>query len=685
MHPEVVQDTRGSCPKCHMALEKKTLADEHSEHDKHAGHNPNIFRTKFWISLLLTIPVLYFSEAIQEFLSFSAIRFPGSTYVPALFGVSIFMYGGLVFLRSARAELANKEPGMMTLISMAISVSFVYSSAVTLGLLDGMSFWWELATLITIMLLGHWLEMASISNAQGALSELAKLLPDEAELVTKDGTKTVSISTLKIGDHVLVRPGASVPVDGAVVKGESKVNESMLTGESHPVTKSASSEVYGGTINTSGSLTVEVTKLGDDTTLSGIMKMVSEAQSSKSRTQLLADSAAKYLFYYALIAAFVTAFAWTLIASEGTNYTIQRVVAVLIIACPHALGLAIPLVTAISTTKAAKAGLLIRERAALELARNIDVVLFDKTGTLTTAQQGVVDILAADELAALATAAAIESDSEHPIAKAIVQAAKDKGVTHKEATKFAAIEGHGVQANVGKTTYYLGGPQLLSKRSITLGKKYTAASEQAHENGQSIVFLIKDKTIEAAFTISDVIREESKQAVADLHKAGMRVAMLTGDSKGVAAYVAKELNIDEFHAEVLPKNKADVVKQLQSGGSKVAMVGDGINDAPALTQADIGIAIGAGTDVAMESAGIVLARSDPRGVSKIVKLSQKTYNKMVQNLLWATFYNLGAVPLAGGALYFAGFVLSPAVGAAFMSASTIIVAANAQLLRRVEL
>lgn len=685
MHPHVVSKQRGSCPECHMALEKKKLSSDDSNHDKHEGHSPNIFRTKFWVSLLLTIPVLYFSQTVQNLLGFSAWQFTGSSYIPAVLGIVIFFYGGLVFLKSARAEVANREPGMMTLISLAISVSFTYSLLVTLNLVDGMSFWWELATLVTIMLLGHWLEMASISNAQGALKELAKLLPDEAELVTKSGTKVVAISQLNVGDRVLVRPGASIPTDGVVRKGESKVNESMLTGESNPVDKAKNSTVIGGTINGSGSLTVEVTKLGEDTTLSGIMKMVQDAQASKSRTQLLADAAAKYLFYYAIAAAVITALSWALFSNEPVNFILERVVAVLIIACPHALGLAIPLVTAISTTKAAKAGLLVRERAALESARKIDVVLFDKTGTLTKGEQGVESVIADDEAKILEVAASVESDSEHPIAKAIVGKAKEQGITPGQVNNFVSHSGKGVSAEIKGMQYYIGGPQLLSQLDIEPAGKYKQAAKTAHERGQTIIYVVQNKEIQGALLISDVIREESKDAVAQLKRSGMRVAMLTGDSEGVASWVANSLSLSDYYAEVLPGEKADVVKKLQANNTRVAMVGDGVNDAPALTQANIGIAIGAGTDVAIESAGIVLASSDPRGVAKIVTLSKKTYRKMQQNLVWAAGYNLLAVPLAGGALAFTGFVLSPAVGAALMSLSTIIVAANAQLLRRVKL
>ena len=688
MHPDVVQNEKGSCPQCHMALEKKKVdsaGSGHNEHDKHAGHNPNMFRTKFWLSLLFTVPVLYFSETVQELLHFTAVSFTGSTYMPAIFGFIIFFYGGLVFLRSGHAEVSNRQPGMMTLISLAISVAFIYSSLITLKIVNGMSFWWELASLVTIMLLGHWLEMASISNAQSALAELSKLLPDEAELVDEDLTKIVRVSELKVGDKILIRPGSKIPIDAQVVKGESKVDESMLTGESNTVEKTVGDQIVGGTINRSGSLTARVTKIGDDTALSGIMKMVQDAQVSKSRTKLLADSTAKYLFYYAIASATITMLIWIFFTDANTNYILQRVVAVLIIACPHALGLAIPLVTAISTSKAAKAGLLIRQRAALESARKIDIVLFDKTGTLTKGEQGVVGIVAENETQLLKVAASIEAGSEHPIAQAIVEAAQQKGIKPQEVTDFSALEGRGVTAKLSCKTYFIGGPQLLRQKSITLSKKYKTASETAHNDGQSIIYVLEGETVLGAMTIADVIREESKQAVSELQEAGIRVAMLTGDSKGVAQWVSKELALDEFYAEVLPGNKSDVVKKLQRDGSIVAMVGDGVNDAPALTQANIGIAIGAGTDVAIESAGIILAGSDPRGVLKIIKLSNKTYSIMVQNLVWATGYNLLAVPLAGGALAFSGFVLSPAVGALLMSLSTIIVAANAQLLRKVEL
>jgi len=685
MHPDVTSDKPGMCPKCHMALEKvKQKPEQHGhDHDKHAGHSPNMFKQKFWLSLLLTIPTLVFSHTVQSWFGLD-FMFTGSEYIPAVFGTIIFIYGGLVFLKSARGELAARQPGMMTLISMAISVAFVYSLLVTFKVVSGMDFWWELATLVTIMLLGHWLEMASVQNAQGALNELAKLLPDEAELIDGDTTKKVLISELKVGDLLLIRPGAGVPVDGVVVKGSSEVNESMLTGESKPVAKKPDSEVIGGTINASGALTIKATKVGNDTALAGIMKLVEEAQTSKSNTQILADKAAFYLTFVALGAALITWIAWW-IAGASAGFILERIVTVLVIACPHALGLAVPLVTAISTTLAAKNGLLVRQRMALEAARNIDVVLFDKTGTLTKGEQGVVDVVAKEKIRMLSLAAALERESEHPIAKAIFQYARGQNVPEIHTTDFSALSGRGVRATINGKSVYIGGPRILEEHAVRLDTTLRAATKKASDEGKTVVYVIEGRNVLGAIMLADVIREESKEAVATLHRMGKRVAMLTGDSKGVAAWVAKELGIKEYFAEVLPENKAETVKKLQTDGSRVAMVGDGVNDAPALTQADIGIAIGAGTDVAIESAGIVLASSDPRGVAKIVTLSKKTYSKMVQNLAWATGYNALAIPLAAGVTSALGFVLSPAFGAVLMSLSTIVVAINAQFLRKVRL
>jgi Cu2+-exporting ATPase len=685
MHSDVTSDKPGICPKCHMALEKTKTGSrhEHGNHDKHAGHNPNMFKQKFWLSLLLTIPTLLSSHTVQGWLGFD-LMFSGSEYIPAVFGTVIFFYGGLVFLKSARGELAAKQPGMMTLISMAITVAFVYSALVTLKIVNGMDFWWELATLVTIMLLGHWLEMASVESAQGALNELAKLLPDEAELIEKDKSRIVPISELKVGDTILVRPGANVPMDGKVIKGESEVNESMLTGESKPVKKVVGSDVIGGTINTNGALTIEVTKVGSETALAGIMKLVEDAQTSKSKTQILADRAAYYLTFVALGAALITWLGWWY-AGASTDFIFERVVTVLVIACPHALGLAIPLVTAISTTLAAKNGLLVRERMALEAARNIDVVLFDKTGTLTRGEQGVVDVVGKDKKNILALAAAVENESEHPIAEAIVRSASEQGLPVEHVDGFSALSGRGARAKIGDRLIHIGGPRLIEELKAAVPQDIKQAAATASEEGKTVVFVIDNNVVAGAIMLADVIREESKEAVHSLQQAGKRVAMLTGDAEGVAVWVSRELGIKEYFAEVLPEHKAEVVKKLQADGSRVAMVGDGVNDAPALTQANIGIAIGAGTDVAIESAGIVLAGSDPRGVAKIVTLSKATYSKMLQNLAWATGYNALAIPLAAGAASGFGFVLSPALGAVLMSLSTIIVAINAQFLRRIKL
>lgn len=657
----------------------------HESHDKHAGHDPAMFKTKFWLSLLLTVPTLLFSPTVQNWLGLR-VEFAGSSYIPAVLGIVIFFYGGLVFIKSAKAELKNRQPGMMTLISMAIIVAFGYSLASTFKLVDGMDFWWELATLVTIMLLGHWLEMASVQNAQGALGELAKLMPDEAELLVGDITKKVPADTLKKNDRVLVRPGAQLPADGIVVNGESAVDESMLTGESLSVKKTVKSQVVGGTVNGTGALTVLVTKTGNQTALAGIMKLVSEAQTSKSKTQILADKAAFYLTFIALGAALITAIAWAAVG-QSAGFILERFVTVLVIACPHALGLAIPLVTAISTTKAANSGLLVRQRMALEAARNIDVVLFDKTGTLTQGRQGVVEVTATgDQQDLLMTAAALEADSEHPIAKAIVRSAQEQKLAVPKATGFSALTGRGVKAIVSGHAAYIGGPRLIEELNAVMPEEIQKAAVNASNEGKTVVFVIaENKAVLGAIMLADVIRDESKQAVRELRKMGKRVAMITGDSKGVAAWVAAELGITEYFAEVLPEHKSQTVQKLQNDGSRVAMVGDGVNDAPALVQADVGIAIGAGTGVAIESAGIVLASSDPRGVAKVMRLSKATYRKMLQNLAWATGYNTLAIPLAAGSTVAFGFVLSPAFGAVLMSLSTIVVALNAQLLRKLRL
>lgn len=686
MHPEIKGFSPGICPRCHMALELVKPSNGSSSNSEHnETHQPNVFRAKFWVSLALTIPTVLFSPMIQSWLGYD-LSFTGSQYIPALLGIIIFLYGGLVFLRSARGEIAARRPGMMTLISMAISVALAYSLLVTFGVVDGMDFWWELASLVTIMLLGHWIEMASIENAQGALGELAKLLPDEAELVHGDKSATVPVSELKVGNTFRLRPGSSVPVDGIVIQGESKMDESMLTGESRSIPKAKGDQVIGGTINIDGTLLVEVAKVGSETALAGIMKMVEEAQASKSKTQVLADKAAFYLFYISVLAALLTAVGW-MIVGESTGFILERVVTVLIIACPHALGLAIPLVTAISTTHAAKNGLLVRDRAALEVARGVDVVLFDKTGTLTLGEQGVVEVVAVsgDKESLLSIAASVENNSEHSLAQAIVRYAKQKSVEVTEADNFTNLPGRGVKADIEDSEYYVGGPNLLKELKAPLDSKLKKFTLRASQDGKTVIYVVEEDAIIGAIALADVIRKESREAIAKLQSQGKRIAILTGDHEGVASWVAKELGVKEFFAQVLPGMKAAVVKQLQADGSKVMMVGDGVNDAPALSQADIGVAVGAGAGVAIESAGIVLAGNDPRGVSKIIDLSKASYKKMVQNLIWATGYNALALPLAAGVVAGLGFILSPALGAVMMSLSTVIVAINAQLLRRLKL
>lgn len=658
---------------------------DHSGHD-HSAHDPAQFRRKFWLSLILTIPTLVFSEGLQDILGLTGPRFPGSQYIPAAFGLAIFIYGGLVFLKGAVSELRGRQPGMMTLISLAIVVAFGYSAAVTLGLL-GMDFWWELSTLITIMLLGHWIEMSAVMGAQNALGELAKLLPDEAAMVHGDHIMTVPVADLAVGDVVLVRPGESIPVDGDVIEGESEVNEALLTGESATVAKSVGSSVIAGAVNGSGSLTVRVTKTGGDTALAGIMKLVADAQSSKSSAQLLADKAAALLFYVALGAAALTLIAWVLIKPDDPAFVLERVVAVLVIACPHALGLAIPLVSQISTALGAHNGILVKNRLALEEARDIDIVLFDKTGTLTTGTQGVASMVVAggateDEL--LALAAAVERKSEHPIARAIVAEAESRSVKIPRASAFKALAGRGAQATVDGATVVVSSQRVLTENGATLPVELVHATRDLASSGATVVYVSRGDDVLGMIALADTIRPESLEAVADLRKKGVRVAMLTGDTHEVGQWVANQLGIDEVFAQVLPGEKADVVKKLQESG-RVAMVGDGVNDAPALAQADVGIAIGAGTDVAIESAGIVLASSDPRGVASTLTLSRATWRKELQNLFWATGYNAVGIPLAAGVLFGAGILLPPALAAVFMSVSTIIVALNAQLLRLAKL
>ncbi|HET7027810.1 MAG TPA: heavy metal translocating P-type ATPase [Candidatus Limnocylindrales bacterium] len=640
-----------------------------------------MFRDRFWLSLVLTIPVVLLSHDIQEWLGYSVPSLPGIAYVPAILGTLIFLYGGLVFIRGARGELAEGQPGMMTLISLAISVAFVTSWASALGLFD-VEIWWELASLITIMLLGHWLEMRSIAQARGALSALAELLPDTAERLDATGrTDTVPLADLAVGDVVLVRPGARVPADGVVAEGSADVDESMITGESKPVPKERGDAVVAGTVAAGGSLRVRVSAVGEATALSGIMRMVEAAQASASRAQALADRAAAVLFYVALGSGVVTLVVWWLLGDrEGA---LVRTATVLVIACPHALGLAIPLVIAISTSLGARNGLLVKNRIALELARQLQIVIFDKTGTLTKGQPVLADVVASIGVAAdvLRLAASVEADSEHPLARAIVDGARRRGIEPAAVTGFEALAGRGARARLDGRIVSVGGPRLLAELGVS---PLAAAAAWAHD-GRTVLHVVDDGRVIGALALEDEVRPESAEAVRALHELGLKVAMLTGDSQAVAESVARRLGIDEVAAQVLPADKADAVRRFQQGGRKVAMVGDGVNDAPALATADVGIAIGAGTDVAVESAGIVLVRSDPRDVVGAIELSRSTYRKMVQNLVWATGYNLVAIPVAAGVLVPWGIDLPMAVGAIAMSASTIIVAANAQLLRRLRL
>ena len=675
----------------HEHHDHSTDSGEHDHHQgdhggMHEGHE-QMFRRRFFVSTLLSIPVLLYSPTLQEWLGFTVPTVPGSEWINPVFAVIVFAYGGIPFLQMAVPELKDRSPGMMTLISMAITVAFVYSLASVVFPTQS-AFFWELVTLIDIMLLGHWIEMRSVRRASSAVDELAKLMPDTAERITDDGdTEEVPVSELSEGDLVLVRPGASVPADGTVEEGDSDVNESMITGESKPVSKEPGDEVIGGTINGDGSLRVRVGATGEETTLAGIMRLVEEAQQSKSKTQVLADRAAGWLFYVALGAAVVTAIAWTVAVSFDAT-VIERVVTVLVIACPHALGLAIPLVVAINTSLAARNGMLVRDRIAMEDARNLDAIIFDKTGTLTEGEHGVVDMATVDgvdEDDALGLAAAVESDSEHMIARAIREAADERAVTPPDATAFEAIKGRGVRANVDGNEVYVGGPNLLTQLDSEIPDHLQHFADEAGQNAQTVVYLVRDGELIAAFAMADVIREESYAVVDALHDLDIEVAMLTGDSQDVANAVADELGIDTVFAEVLPEDKDKKVQELQDLGKLVGMVGDGVNDAPALTRADVGIAIGSGTDVAVQSADVILVQNNPMDVVRLVKLSKASYRKMQENIVWAAGYNVFAIPLAAGVLAPIGILLSPAVGALLMSLSTVIVAINAQLLRRVDL
>lgn len=656
---------------------------EHQEHDKHAGHSVAMFKDKFWLSLLLTIPVLVYSEMIQHWLNFTPPGFPGSQYVPFVFSTIIFFYGGLVFIKSAWGELKAKLPGMMTLISLAIITAYAYSVA-TQFWLSGEGFFWELATLVTIMLLGHWLEMASVAKAESALDAISKLLPDKAEKLVDGKPRQVLVSELKVGDSVLIRPGSSIPVDGVITEGSSSVDEAAITGESKPVSKEVNDEVIAGTNNQDGSLTVKVTKLGEDTALAGIMRLVAEAQSSKSNVQVLADKAAFLLTIVAIATGIVTFIYW-LIAKDAA-FALERSVTVLIIACPHALGLAIPLVVSISTTMAARKGLLVRKRLALEAARKLDWVLFDKTGTLTRGEHGVTDIWATKGFTVediLHLTASLEQNSEHIVGKGIVRKAVEQHMHLDKVANFKALPGLGVQGTLhGSEVYIAASYRYVEENKLIVPTEIADAIKQAAKEGKTEVYLVFNKKVIGALGLADELRPEARATITTLKQMGVKTAMITGDSDEVASYVAKQLGIDQYFAEVRPEDKAAKVKELQKNGQHVAMVGDGVNDAPALTQANIGISIGAGTDVAIKSADIILIKSSPADVVEVIHLSKATYSKMIQNLVWATGYNLFAIPLAAGVLYDSGILLSPAVGAILMSISTIVVAFNAQLLRK---
>ncbi len=664
--------------------------NEHADHDKHAGHSPAMFRDKFWLSLALTAPILVWGHMLPRAFGYAPPAFPGSHWIPSVLGTVVFVYGGWPFVRGATREITARLPGMMTLIALAISVAFVFSAAVTLGF-PGMPLWEELATLVSIMLLGHWLEMRSISQAEGALGELSKLLPGSAVRVTGEGAaervEDVPVSALRDHDVVLVRPGAGIPADGVVRSGSSAVNEALITGESEPVHKVEGAKVIAGTVNGAGSLRVQVTGTGDKTALAGIMRLVAQAQSSKSRAQALADRAARWLTWIALGSGALTFTAWMLAGATAAT-AVERLVTVLVIACPHALGLAVPLVLAISTTLGAHGGLLVRDRRGLEEARNLTAVVFDKTGTLTLGQHRVVAMRAVGGLGdddALRLAAAVERDAEHPVGRAIVKSAEDRKLTVPAATGFQSIPGQGVRATVAGRDLAEGGPNLLTTLNVTPAAELVAFATEAAGRGEGVIYLVEGDHVLAAFAVADAIRPESAEAVRQLHAAGIEVIMMTGDAKAVADAVARQLGIETVLSQVLPEQKAAHIEALQQQGKRVAMVGDGVNDAPALVTSDVGIAIGAGTDVAVEAGDVVLVRSDPRDIPRIINLSRATYRKMIQNLWWAAGYNVVAIPLAAGVLAPWGVVLTPAVGAVLMSASTVIVALNAQLLRRMRL
>jgi Cu2+-exporting ATPase len=665
-----------------MSMQKRLEPEAHHEHQghsRHEGHSIEDFRRRFWISLIITIPILFLSPMLQHWMGFGdALRFNGDLFVLFALSTVLYLYGGAPFLKGLVSEVRTKLPGMMTLVAVAITTAYLYSSSVVFGV-TGEMFFWETATLIDIMLLGHWIEMKSVMGASRALEQLAALMPSDAHKIMGDGKMVdVPLDQLQTGDRVLVKPGEKIPADGVVLSGESSVNEAMLTGESKPVSKTTGATVIGGSINGEGSLTIEVKKTGKDSFLSQVISLVKEAQESKSRTQDLANRAAFWLTMLALGGGALTLFVWTLIANADFAFALERTVTVMVIACPHALGLAVPLVVAVSTALSAQHGLLIRNRVAFEQARNLQAVVFDKTGTLTEGRFGITNILAftkdrnGKEL--LLLAASVEAHSEHPIAKGIANGVLDPAPV----SDFKAIPGKGAQGTVHGKKVMVVSPGYLRENNLEV---HDARIETLASQGKTVVFVVVDGTVLGAIALADIIRPESKHAVARLKQMGIRAMMLTGDNKQVAKWVADQIGLDEYFADVLPQDKASKIKEVQGRGLIVAMVSDGVNDAPALAQADVGIAIGAGTDVAVETADIILVRSNPLDIVSTIELAKVTYRKMVQNLAWATGYNAFAIPLAAGVLFSYGILLSPALGAVLMSFSTVIVAVNARLLK----
>ena len=669
----------------HSGHGKQPNRNQHGGHDKHAGHSPGIFKRRFFICLLLTLPVLYFEPMFQDWFNYQAIQFSGANWVIPIFATIIYFYGGWVFLKGAYYELRSKI-GMMTLVALAITVAFVYSVAVTLGL-AGDSFYWELATLVDIMLLGHWMEMASVLGASNALQELAKLVPSVAHKKQTNGQiEDVQVSALVEGDLILIRPGEQVPIDGEVIEGTSNVNEAFLTGESRPVVKKANDEAIAGAVNGEGALTIKVTRTGDQTTLSQIMRLVEEAQASKSKFQTLADRLAYWLTYIAIAIATLAFIIWLSVKPDGLTFAINRAVTVLVIACPHALGLAIPLVLVNATAMSAKNGILVRNREAFERAKDIQTIAFDKTGTLTTGLFGVRRICTdgIDEPQALVLAASLESLSEHPLGQSIVEEASHRKIELSKASDFKAIPGQGVEGVVNGQRYRVGRPEWVNELKLQFPPTLQKVLQESESRGESAIVLMDDRQVLALFGLADQVRASAREAVVKLQKMDVQVVMITGDAEAVAKTVAEDLHIDRYYARVLPQDKAALIRKLKAE-KPTAFVGDGINDAPALTESDLGLAIGAGTNVAIESADLILVKSDPLDATYALKLAKATYTKMTQNLLWATGYNVVAIPLAAGVGYSFGVLLTPAIGAILMSVSTVVVSLNAMLLRRVRL